>query len=79
VDLRGVFAANLRRLRNEKGFSQEALAYEAGINRTYVSKIETGVTYVGLEVIGKLAETLAVDPAEFFRLPLKRGGRGKQS
>ena len=34
------FAANLRRLRPAKGISQEDLAYEAGINRTYLSKLE---------------------------------------
>jgi transcriptional regulator with XRE-family HTH domain len=77
MDLRGVFAANLRRLRHEKGFSQETLAYDAGVNRTYVSKLETGVAYVGLEVLGKLAETLEVEPAELLKLPLKRGGKGR--
>jgi hypothetical protein len=49
------------------------------VNRTYVSKLETGVTYVGLEVIGKLAETLEVEPAELLKLPPKRGGRGKHA
>ena len=42
MDLRQVFAANLRRLRHEKGLSQEGLAYEAGVNRTYLSKLEKG-------------------------------------
>lgn len=77
MDLRGVFAANLRRLRHAKGLSQEVLAYEAGVNRTYISKVEKGVPYVGLEVIGKLAETLEVEPAELLRMPPKRGARSK--
>lgn len=72
MDLRQVFAANLRRLRHAKGLSQETLAHESGVNRTYMSKLETGVTYVGLEIIGKLADVLEADPAEFFRaLPKK--------
>jgi transcriptional regulator with XRE-family HTH domain len=71
MDLRQVFAANLRRLRHKRGISQEDLAYEADINRTYISKLEKGSTYVGLEIIGKLADTLGVDPVEF----LKRRGR----
>ena len=75
MDLRGVFAANLRRLRHAKGMSQEVLAYEAGVNRTYVSKLEKGVPYAGLEIIGKLSETLEVEPAELLRLPPKRGKR----
>ena len=77
MDLRGVFATNLRRLRRASGLSQEALAYEADVNRTYLSKLEKGVSYVGLEIIGKLAETLGVEPAEFLKLPPKRGGRAK--
>ena len=50
-----MFATNLRRLRHQRGLSQEELAYEAGINRTYVSKLETGATWVGLEVVSRLS------------------------
>ena len=55
MDLRQVFAANLRRLRHAKGLSQEDLAYEADVNRSYMSKLEKGASYPGLEIIGKLA------------------------
>lgn len=75
MDLREVFALNLRRLRHAKGISQEDLAYSADVNRTYVSKLETGANYAGLEVIGKLAAVLEVEPAELLRLPPKRGRR----
>jgi transcriptional regulator with XRE-family HTH domain len=67
MDLRQVFAANLRRFRHAKGLSQEDLAYEADVNRTYISKLEKGTTFVGLEIIGKFAEVLDVDPADFLR------------
>ena len=67
MDLRQVFAANLRRLRYERGLSQEALAHEAGVNRTYLSKLEKGASYAGLEIIGKLAAVLRVEPAELLR------------
>jgi len=67
MDLREVFAANLRRLRHHKGISQENLAYEAGINRTYLSKLEKAASYPGLEIIGKLATVLGVEPAEFLK------------
>jgi transcriptional regulator with XRE-family HTH domain len=77
MDLRQVFAANLRRLRHAKGLSQEDLAYEADVNRTYMSKIEKGGTWVGLEIIGKLAAVLDVEPAEFLKLPTRRGTRRK--
>jgi transcriptional regulator with XRE-family HTH domain len=75
MDLRQVFAANLRRLRHATGLSQEDLAYEAEVNRTYMSKIEKGATWVGLEIIGKLAAVLEVEPAELLRLPLRRHRR----
>jgi transcriptional regulator with XRE-family HTH domain len=71
MDLRQVFAANLRRLRHERGISQETLAYEADVNRTYISKLEKGISYAGLEIIGKLAAVLGVEPAQLLVLPLR--------
>lgn len=62
MDVLENFAANLRKLRHEKGLSQEALAYAADINRTYISKLEKGTCYPGLEIIGKLANELGVSP-----------------
>jgi transcriptional regulator with XRE-family HTH domain len=72
MDLRQVFAGNLLRYRRAKGLSQEDLAHEADINRTYISKLEKGSTYVGLEIIGKLADVLEVDPAEFLKRPVRK-------
>jgi transcriptional regulator with XRE-family HTH domain len=79
MDLRQVFAANLRRLRHERGLSQEDLAYTADVNRTYLSKLEKGVSYVGLEIIGKLADVLQVDPVELLKRPqLKKRKSARQ-
>jgi transcriptional regulator with XRE-family HTH domain len=77
MDLRQVFAANLRRLRHTKGLSQEDLAYEAEVNRSYMSTLERGASYPGLEIIVKLAAVLGVEPAELLRLPPKRRVRGR--
>lgn len=77
MNLKEVFAANLRRLRHDKGLSQEDLAYTAGVNRTYLSKLEKGASYAGLEIIGKLAVVLEVEPAELLRLPRKRSKRAR--
>ena len=71
MDLREVFAGNLRRLRREKGLSQDELAYEAEVSRSYLSQIEKGALYVSLKIIGRLASALKVEPAEFLRLPRK--------
>jgi transcriptional regulator with XRE-family HTH domain len=71
MDLRDVFATNLRRLRNARGMSQDDLAYDAGVSRSYLSQIEKGAYHASLKVIGRLAESLGVEPAEFLRLPAK--------
>ena len=75
-DLRQAFAANLRRFRHVKGISQEDLAYEADVNRTYLSKLEKGMSYPGLEIIAKLADILGVEPAELLKVS---GGEGRRS
>jgi transcriptional regulator with XRE-family HTH domain len=69
MDLRDTFATNLRRLRAAKGLSQDDLAYEAEISRSYLSQLEKGTYFASLKIIGKLADVLEVEPAEF----LKRG------
>jgi transcriptional regulator with XRE-family HTH domain len=75
MDLRQVFAANLRRLRHAKGLSQEDLAYEADVNRSYMSKLEKGASFPGLEIIGKLASVLGVEPARLLELPTRKKTR----
>ena len=67
MDLRETFATNLRRLRNAKGWSQDQLALEAEISRSYLSQLEKGVYFVSIKVIGKLAKTLAAEPEEFLK------------
>jgi transcriptional regulator with XRE-family HTH domain len=69
MDLRQVFATNLRRERHRKAFSQEELAFRAKINRTYISKLETAATWAGLEVVAKLAKVLGIEPAELLKKP----------
>ncbi len=77
MDLRQRFASNLRRIRHQKRVSQEGLAHDAGVDRAYLSRVERAVTYVGLEIVGKLADVLGVDPIEFFRRPTRSGSRRK--
>ncbi len=72
MDLREVFAANLRLLRHAKGLSQDDLAYEAEISRSYLSQLEKGAFYASLKIVGKVAAVLEVEPAELLKLPPKR-------
>jgi transcriptional regulator with XRE-family HTH domain len=71
MDLREVFAANLRRFRHEKGLSQDDLAYEAEVSRSYLSQLEKGAFYASLKIVGKLAIVLQVEPAELLQPPIK--------
>jgi transcriptional regulator with XRE-family HTH domain len=77
MDLREVFATNLRRLRNAKGLSQDDLAYEAEVSRSYLSQIEKGVFFASLKIVGKLAVALDVEPAELLKLPPKPGKQAR--
>ena len=74
--MRDVFAANLRRLRHEKGLSQDDLAYEAEVSRSYLSQLEKGAFYASLKIIGKLAEALGIESDELLkRGAAEKGGR----
>jgi transcriptional regulator with XRE-family HTH domain len=77
MDLRQLFATNLRRIRHQRRVSQERLAHDAEVDRAYLSRVEWAVTYVGLEIIGKLADVLQVEPAEFFKRPSRTTTRRK--
>jgi transcriptional regulator with XRE-family HTH domain len=72
MDLRDVFASNLRRIRNARNLSQDDLAYEAEVSRSYLSQLEKGAFYASLKIVGRLANALGVEPAELLKLPPKR-------
>jgi transcriptional regulator with XRE-family HTH domain len=71
MDLREVFAANLRRLRHAKGLSQDDLAYEAEVSRSYLSQLEKGAFYASLRIVDRIATALNVEPAELLKAPRK--------
>jgi len=64
-----LIAWNLRRLRVAAGLSQEALAVDASVDRTYVSRLERGTVSVGVDVIEKIAEALGCKVGDLFREP----------
>jgi transcriptional regulator with XRE-family HTH domain len=67
VDARGQFADNLRRERERRGLSQEALGYAAGLHRTEVSLLERAGRDPRLSTIVRLAQGLGVTPARLLR------------
>ena len=62
MDIRRRLARNLIRLRTEKGWSQEELADEAGLHRTYISGIERCVRNPTVLILDRLARALKVQP-----------------
>ncbi len=64
--VRVAFGRRVRRIREQRGFSQEHLADLAGIHRTYMSSVERGRRNIGLDNIAALADALGVSPAMFF-------------
>jgi transcriptional regulator with XRE-family HTH domain len=72
MDIRQVFAINLRKQRQAKGFSQEELAHLADIDRTYISSLERCVYAAGIDVVDKLAKAMDVEAADLLRRPVRR-------
>jgi transcriptional regulator with XRE-family HTH domain len=60
--LRDILAKNMRLLRAKRGLTQEALAYECGINRTYLSAVERCERNVSIDNIARIAKGLKVEP-----------------
>lgn len=59
--LRDVLARNLRLFRAERGWSQERLAHEAGLNRTYLSAVERSEQNISVDNIARLAIAMKIE------------------
>ncbi|GAA4013378.1 helix-turn-helix transcriptional regulator [Sphingomonas swuensis] len=66
MDVQQRLAANLRRLRQERGLSQEAFADEAGVYRTYVSDLERAARNPTIRVVETLARALGVTVSDLL-------------
>jgi transcriptional regulator with XRE-family HTH domain len=64
--LSDIVARNVRRIRVERGLSQEELADLVGISRNYVGMIERQENSPTVVMIERLAKALKVDPVQFF-------------
>lgn len=66
MQTRLLVAANLKRLREARGFTQEALALEAAVDRTMVGRLERGERSVSTDLLDRLSRVLRVETVEFF-------------
>lgn len=60
---------NLKRLRTERGLSQERMAELADFHRTYVSQFERCVTNISIDGLERIAQALGVDVVELLAQP----------
>jgi transcriptional regulator with XRE-family HTH domain len=65
-DPRKLFGLRLRELRRARNISQEALADDAGLDRTYISSVERGHRNISLLNIYRIAAALGVEPGDLF-------------
>lgn len=86
MEVRSLVAWNLRRLRVAKGISQDALALDAGIERAYVGRLESGDRNPTIVTLAKISDALEVHVSELVapapegampQLPLKPGRRSR--
>lgn len=66
MDIRARLGSNVRRLREEQGWSQEDYADRAEIHRTYVSDIERGRRNPTITVVEKLAVPFGIAPGDLL-------------
>ncbi|TPK86563.1 helix-turn-helix transcriptional regulator [Mesorhizobium sp. B2-4-13] len=68
MDLKEVFATNLRQIRSSNGLTQEELAERAGLSARYIGSIERADVSASVTVLGRIADALGVEPHMLVRL-----------
>lgn len=58
---------SIKRLREQKGLTQESLAEKADIHTSYIGQIERGLRYPSLKILFKIADALNVKITELFK------------
>lgn len=66
MDVHDRLARNLRQLRHAKGWSQEELAHQANIHRTYISDLERAARNPSIEVVQRIAKALKATMGELL-------------
>ena len=66
MDIKQTIGLRIRELRKAKGLSQEALANNAEIDRTYMASVENGRRNISIINLNKIITALDLSVAEFF-------------
>ncbi len=70
MDVVQLLGANVRHHRKLKGMSQERLALDAGMERSYVSDLERGTRNPSVRALGRLADALGIEPKLLLETPV---------
>jgi transcriptional regulator with XRE-family HTH domain len=70
----GIVAGTVKRARKAAGWSQEELAFEADLDRTYISQVERGKRNVTIVVLARIARALKTTPDRLLIPPRKSKG-----
>jgi len=73
MDVVQLLGTNVRRYRKLRGITQEALAHEVGMERSYVSDLERGTRNPTVRALGRLAMALNVEPKQLLDRPTSEG------
>ncbi|MEM6901147.1 MAG: helix-turn-helix transcriptional regulator [Pseudomonadota bacterium] len=68
MEIQAVVGRNVKRCRELKGLSQEELAFQSDLHRTYVSGVERGIRNPTVAIVARLANALGVTPANLLEL-----------
>ena len=66
MEIKTIFGDVLKQARKEKGISQEQLAFDSNLDRSYISKLETGVYQPSISTIFAVSEVLGIKPADLI-------------
>lgn len=66
MNLEKVFGEELRKIREEKGFSQEQLGFASDYHRTYISQLERGEKNTSLKAVFRISNALGVKPSDLI-------------
>ncbi len=66
MSVRLLFGQNVKKIREQKGWSQDRLSEETGLHRTYISGIERGVRNPTIEIVQQLSTALGIEIQDLF-------------
>ncbi len=75
MDVRRRVGLNVKHLRQDLGISQEELAFDCGLHRTYISGVERGIRNPTVKVLERIAKALKAQPGRLLDEPVRRGRR----